>query len=142
LEPFDYLAMDDIPFGAGGLVQRMHARQRGANGLAGLHGPAGWMAGLAPGDTIGLRYVDGELHLDHTPVVDDAEARALLQATAGRCARGADEEDREFPGVDVTEVVLLSLIERPGLFDRPLAPLSDLLADSGLGSDGFQVGLP
>ena len=97
----------------------------------------------APGDTIGLRYVDGELVLDLTPVVDDdADARALLQATAWRCARQADEEDREFPGVEVTEVVLLALVERPGLFDRPLAPLSDLLEDAGLEIDGSEVGVP
>ena len=67
--------------------------------VAGLHGPPGWLAGVEPGDTIGLRYVDGELVLDRTPIVDDADARALLQATAWRCARQADEEDREFPGV-------------------------------------------
>ena len=142
LVPFDYLAMDDVPFVGGGLVRSMHARQRGADGLEGLHGPPGWLAALAPGDTLGLRYVDGGLDLDLTPVVDDADARALLQATAWRCARRADEEDREFPGVDLTEVVLLSLIEQPGLFDRPLAPLSDLLDDSGLEIDGSSVGVP
>ena len=142
LVPFDYLAMDEIPFRGGGLVRSMYAGEGGADGLAGLHGPPGWLAQLAPGETLGLRYVDGELDLDLTPVVDDPDARALLQATAWRSARQADEEDREFPGVDVTEVVQLSLIDRPGLFDRPLAPLSDLLADSGLEIDGSQVGVP
>ena len=142
LVPFDYLAMDDIPFRGGGLVRSMHARQRGADGREALHGPPGWLAGLAAGDTLGLRYVDGEMSLDLTPVVDDADARTLLQATAWRCARQADEDEREFPGVDVTEIVLLSLIERPGLFDRPLAPISDLLADSGLEIDASQVGVP
>ncbi len=142
LVPFDYLAMDELPWRGGGHVQSMHANQEGAEGRAGLHGPTGWLAGLEPGDTIGLRYVDGELELDRTPIIDDADARALLQATGWRCARQADEEDREFPGVDVTEIVLLSLIEQPGLFDRPLAPLSDLLADSGLEIDGSAVGVP
>ena len=142
LAPFDYLAMDDVPLRGGGHVQSMHAGQRGADGLAGLHGPSGWLDGLVSGDTIGLRYVDGELAWEPAPTHDDPEARAFLQATAWRCARQAAAEHRDYPGVGITEVVLLALIERPGLFDRPLPPLSDLLEEAGLELDGSDVGVP
>ncbi len=142
LAPFDHLAMDEVSLRGVGQVQSRHAGQGGADSLAGLHGPPGWLDFLVPGDTIGLRFVDGELVWEPTPTVDDAAAQALIQATARREAQQADLEEREFPGVPITEIVLLCLIERPGLFDLPLPPLSEVLAGSGLEVDGADVGVP
>ncbi len=103
-----------------------------------LFGPDGWLPeDLEPGDLVACRIEDGRLTVTRVDAADlDPEAseraadhlRTTFETLDGRNAVGGP--------IDEPELLLETVVRVPTLFRRPLAPVVELLAETGLVSDG------
>lgn len=93
-------------------------------------GPTGWLDGFSSGDLVAFeRHSSSRLALeriDHTGHGDDERAALAAAYQAESVAHG--------DGVDAMPFMIDLLIQNPGLFHRPVPPLTELLDAVGLES--------
>jgi tetratricopeptide (TPR) repeat protein len=100
-------------------------------------GPPGWLGGAAPGDLLGFRLAGGFL------AVDRVEAGPDDEATGRRLAHAFAAAEADGEPVPSSAVVLIARADAPGLLERPLRPVPELLGRfAGLEVHGEWVGAP
>lgn len=101
-----------------------------------LVGPSGWLEGFAPGELVAFRRQGTRLLVEPVGAVGngDDEAEAIAAAFDYETAHG------EGPAAEPGYVLERVLIEHPGLFRRPVPPVTDLLAAAGCEIEGAWVG--
>lgn len=111
-----------------------------------LHGPGSWLPPLGPGDLLGFRISKGALE---TLAVDRREVRGahvgIVAAGLARLARlviGPDASWFGPPVIAIEELLELAATEASHLLTRPLPPISEVLARSGLEVRHGLVGHP
>jgi hypothetical protein len=133
-----------LPFAGGGEVVERYWRGDDPDREASLFGPAGWLpAGLAPGDLVACRIVDGQLTVTRLAEDDlDPEAsdravehlRATFDALGGRNTAGGP--------LDGPELLLETVVRYPAVFRHPTLPVADLLEAAGLADEDGAVSDP
>lgn len=111
-----------------------------------LHGPAGWLPPLAPGDLLGIRIREGAME---TLAVDRREVRGshvgIVGAGIAKLARlviGPDASWFGPPYITLEELLLLVATEAPQLLRRPLPPIAEVIERGGLEVNRGLVGHP
>jgi hypothetical protein len=111
-----------------------------------LHGPAGWLPPLAPGDLLGIRISGGAIE---TVAVNRRDVRGahvgIVGAGLARLARlviGPDASWFGPPVISLGELLELTATEVPDLLRRPLPPISEVLERGGLEVRHGLVGHP
>ncbi|GAA2911478.1 hypothetical protein GCM10010517_78010 [Streptosporangium fragile] len=132
---------DGVPLAGGGRV-----RTSTETGEPVLTGPAGWLAGLEPGQAAALRLRGGSFELSVADLDDVPAERALrvvqeFGEQALDTLRAFAEGLEPSPGVPIDVVVLELLMKAPETFADPLPPLAPLLVGASLELRGGRVGI-
>ncbi|HET6482317.1 MAG TPA: SEC-C metal-binding domain-containing protein [Actinoplanes sp.] len=146
-----------LPLAGGGQVRaaalpslpvRMPADRPAGRGLIGqgLVGPAGWLAGFAPGDLLEVRVRDGSLSVSSRPPDGlRPEAVAIVVSACQTAARQAVDRyadgHGELPAAVIAEVLVEVMRRHPAVFAEPLPPLRRGLSKGLLEAFGGHVGL-
>jgi SEC-C motif len=158
VELWAQLADEGLPLAGGGEVRTRWIGGPGhevpTGSVSGLHGPPGWLADHRPGDIVGLRLRDGQLHLEPADPLGDKslgktqsqEFLALLAELAAAAAQEALHDHLEdgdpIPGAHLAQVVAVVRRASPDAFRVPLPPLVPLLQALGLEVWRGYVGVP
>lgn len=97
----------------------------------GLAGPPGWLPDAPIGDTIAFTIAGGELsvaRIGEAPPLAEEVVETLRSAYEQVRRTEAEHEG----AVQVLDVFVAAVAERPDLFNQPLAPLRELLDAAGL----------
>ena len=110
-----------------------------------LQGPRGWLAGLA-GRLVHVRLTGALLRVEPGSEPRTESRLAVRRLVEGARTRLSELEASNFlllpPAVSLEALILDLLADDPGLLDRPLPPLGEALADTGLEVHRSFVGLP
>lgn len=101
-----------------------------------LVGPPGWLAAFSPGDLVAFRRSGDSVTVEAAGDVEDGTDEAAALQRAFEEVVGFEEEIGQEPWIILEEM----LVTDPGLFRRPVRPISELLEDAGLTADGAFVG--
>ena len=101
-----------------------------------LVGPVGWLGGFTPGDVVAFGRQGRSLVVE--PVGEVADGAEEIDAI--RDAFGVETGYREELGAEPGFVLERALIDHPGLFRRPVRPVSELFAEAGIEIAGGWVG--
>lgn len=111
-----------------------------------LHGPAGWLPPLAPGDLLGIRIREGAIE---TLAVGRREVRGshvgVVAAGLAKLARlviGPDASWFGPPVIALEDLLRLVATEAPQLLRRPLPPIAEVIERGGLEVNRGLVGHP
>src|SRR5690606_19278099 len=110
------LNVGTIDLSSAGLPVSMDLRPGDATQAVGWVGPAGWLAGFAPGDLVGFRRSGDEVIVERVDEVDEGAA----EASALRAAYDTLIGDKEGVGEEAWIVLETALIDDPQLFRSPV----------------------
>ena len=140
LDVWSMLADEGCALAGGGTVTlryRDHGYDVPGDSADALEGPEGWLDEFAPGDVVGVRFVDGSLQVepaDPAKYEDEAYAAEVLTLTLlieELVAYDEEHGDPTAPGVSGAEIVYRMRRQHPESFRRPLPPLRGLATSLG-----------
>lgn len=146
---------DDMVLTTGGVANLVEQSTLEGGTITVIEGPDGWLAGLEPGELLGLTWIDGELAVAavEPDTLGDGRAEAETLAHMVRRYLRPGHGTEVFPAV-ADLLVASAAVDNPaleagdgldpavpsGLFRQPVPPLGELLADAGFRCDRGWVG--
>ncbi len=119
-----------------GIVRTSFGDEVDGHGWKQLVGPAGWLEGFDAGELVAfVRHPEGRLTLES--VVDVEEGTAETEALE---AAFEAEQLTDNAGVDTFPMMVNLLVSNPTLFRRPVPPVGELLARTGLEARREHIG--